>query len=115
MEYVFDQMILDGSLVAPLRKQELSHLEQIMSSLSSASTASWGLTPGPSYNQLDPQAEPQFTEDVMGDPFWNTFVAHGMSGMAPEDLFDLANQLDDDGVPGDVPSLAQSHRPHRLL
>lgn len=102
IESVLDKMISDGSLVAPLRKIELNQLEAIMSALSPPAEQSWGLTPAANYLQ-ETNYDPQLSDDLLGDPFWDTFVTNGMSGMPPQELLDLADRLDDGFVTEGAP------------
>ena len=94
-------MISDGSLVAPLRKLELSQLEHIMSALSPSADQSWGLTPGANYLP-ESSYEQALSDDILGDPFWDTFVTNGVTGMPPQEMLDLADRLDDGFVPDGV-------------
>ncbi|WYZ33991.1 hypothetical protein EsH8_I_000267 [Colletotrichum jinshuiense] len=88
---VLDRMISKGSLVAPLRKLELSQLEHIMSALTPF--AEQPPTPSPS------TAHPQHHEhgsflDQMEEPGWDIFDTSGMGGLSPQALLDLAERLD---------------------
>lgn len=53
---------------------------------------SWGLTPGPDYT-LDHDFEPSLPDDMLGDPFMDIFGTNGVSGLPPQELLDLADQL----------------------
>ncbi|KAF4155544.1 hypothetical protein CNMCM8927_008600 [Aspergillus lentulus] len=91
IQCILDKMILKGSSVAPLRKLELTQLEQLLTPLT------------PIY---DPLMVPQQTDDPEGragglataseEPGWDFFDADMSVGISPTQLLDLAAQLDVD-------------------
>ncbi|KAF5855190.1 hypothetical protein ETB97_009744 [Aspergillus alliaceus] len=91
IQCILDKMISKGSSVAPLRKLELTQLEQLLTPLT------------PIY---DPLMVPQQTDDLEGragglataseEPGWDFFDADMSVGISPTQLLDLAAQLDVD-------------------
>ncbi|UNI23728.1 hypothetical protein JDV02_009530 [Purpureocillium takamizusanense] len=100
IQHVLDKMIADGSLVAPLRKAELSQLEYVMAAL---------ITPGkcdppPPSTSGDDQSLPAdvdcaLSDDILNNPFWDVFVTDGVAGLLPQELMELADQLDVEYLP----------------
>ncbi|TDZ32465.1 Proline utilization trans-activator [Colletotrichum spinosum] len=101
---VLDKMISKGSLVAPLRKLELSQLEHIMTAFTPVPEQA--PTPSPSTAQHPQHADQQQQQqhhhhhhhgsflDQMEEPGWDIFDATGMGGLSPQALLDLAERLD---------------------
>ncbi|OLN96028.1 hypothetical protein CCHL11_03248 [Colletotrichum chlorophyti] len=88
---VLDKMISKGSLVAPLRKLELSQLEHIMT----AFTPVGEQPPTPSPSTAHPQHHDHGSFlDQMEEPGWDIFDTSGMGGLSPQALLDLAERLD---------------------
>ncbi|KAL0939867.1 C6 transcription factor [Colletotrichum truncatum] len=88
---VLDRMIAKGSLVAPLRKLELSQLEHIMTALTPAPEQA--PTPSPSTAHPHHHDHGSFL-DQMEEPGWDIFDTSGMGGLSPQALLDLAERLD---------------------
>ncbi|KAH8879811.1 fungal-specific transcription factor domain-containing protein [Thozetella sp. PMI_491] len=88
---ILDKMISKGSIVAPLRKRELMQLEDTMTSI----------TPGPQYcftpllTGVD-RVEMGLSEGLHHEATWDPFGAAEMVGLLPQELLDLADQLDVD-------------------
>ena len=96
-EKVLDRMISQGSLVAPLRKLELSQLESMMVCMTPKDNQP--LTPAPSNNDralhiFNPND--LVPEHFMPEPGWDVFDDDGGMGLSPRVLLDLAEQLDVD-------------------
>ncbi|TKW48324.1 hypothetical protein CTA1_10153 [Colletotrichum tanaceti] len=116
---VLDRMVAKGSLVAPLRRLELSQLEHIMSALTPAgeepptpapSTAQQHQHPHPhphhqQHGQQQQQQHVQHNQhhgshehgsflDQMEEAGWDIFDTSGMGGLSPQALLDLAERLD---------------------
>ncbi|OJJ36607.1 hypothetical protein ASPWEDRAFT_108361 [Aspergillus wentii DTO 134E9] len=92
IQSILNTMISKGSLVAPLRKAELSQLEHIMAPLT---PGAMHLTTPTSLNnaQQDSVAETMPTQD-MGEHGWDVFDANMGVMLSPRELLDLAEQLD---------------------
>lgn len=95
IQYILDNMIADGSPVAPSRKLELTHLENTMSALSPVADRSWGLAPAPDFDMNYVAHENLFPDIVSSDPSWDILMTNGMLSIPPQDLLDLADRLDD--------------------
>ncbi|KAK2038465.1 fungal-specific transcription factor domain-containing protein [Colletotrichum somersetense] len=102
---VLDKMISKGSLVAPLRKLELSRLEHIMSALTPP--AEEPPTPPPSSSANPHQHHHHHHHhhhhgheqgssflDQMEEAGWDIFDTGCMGGLSPQALLDLAERLD---------------------
>ncbi|KAJ3941067.1 uncharacterized protein N0V96_008943 [Colletotrichum fioriniae] len=96
---VLDKMISKGSLVAPLRKLELSQLEHIMSALTPVGEEP--PTPPPtsaahhhSQHHHGHGHEHGSFLDQMEEAGWDIFDTSGMGGLSPQALLDLAERLD---------------------
>lgn len=91
---ILDRMIAQGSIVAPLRKLELSQLESMM--LCMTPKDNQPLTPSPSAAN----DHPSLGQGLMNGPLdaehgW-VFDDEGGMGLSPRELLDLAEQLDVD-------------------
>ncbi|KAK1708865.1 fungal-specific transcription factor domain-containing protein [Colletotrichum lupini] len=96
---VLDKMISKRSLVAPLRKLELSQLEHIMSALTPVGEEP--PTPPPtsaahhhSQHHHGHGHEHGSFLDQMEEAGWDIFDTSGMGGLSPQALLDLAERLD---------------------
>ncbi|TQN66019.1 Proline utilization trans-activator [Colletotrichum shisoi] len=116
---VLDRMIAKGSLVAPLRRLELSQLEHIMSALTPPGEEP--PTPPPTSTAQQQQQQQQQHHhhqqqqhaqqhvqhgqhhgshehgsflDQMEEAGWDIFDTSGMGGLSPQALLDLAERLD---------------------
>ncbi|KAL2879865.1 hypothetical protein SGCOL_004911 [Colletotrichum sp. CLE4] len=98
---VLDKMISKGSLVAPLRKLELSQLEHIMSALTPVGEEP--PTPPPTsaahHQSQNHHGHGHGHEhgsflDQMEEAGWDIFDTSGMGGLSPQALLDLAERLD---------------------
>lgn len=95
LECVLDKLIAKGNLAAPLRRRELSQLEQILAPL----------TPKPQNSPLPPvhfNAPPEEQEEAyaidqvdVGEEFeWDLLGLNPSVSLPPAELLDLADQLD---------------------
>ncbi|KAH8199631.1 hypothetical protein TruAng_006224 [Truncatella angustata] len=93
----FDRMISKGSMVAPLRLQELRQLERTLSSLSTDldSTSPMEKTVG---HGLLPVSSVLPHETTIDDAGWNFFVRDCLGVLSPREMMDLADQLEMDGA-----------------
>ncbi|OHX00742.1 fungal specific transcription factor [Colletotrichum incanum] len=91
---VLDKMISKGSLVAPLRKLELSQLEHIMSALTPGGEEPPTPPPSTSHPQHHHGHEHGSFLDQMEEAGWDIFDTSGMGGLSPQALLDLAERLD---------------------
>ncbi|KAI8244267.1 Proline utilization trans-activator [Colletotrichum sp. SAR 10_96] len=90
---VLDKMISKGSLVAPLRKLELSQLENIMTAFTPAPEQP--PTPSPSTAHPQHHDHSSFLDQMdHEEPGWDIFDTSGMGGLSPQALLDLAERLD---------------------
>ncbi|KAJ0368724.1 hypothetical protein COL26b_010753 [Colletotrichum chrysophilum] len=90
---VLDKMISKGSLVAPLRKLELSQLENIMTAFTPAPEQP--PTPSPSTAHPQHHDHGSFLDQMdHEEPGWDIFDTSGMGGLSPQALLDLAERLD---------------------
>lgn len=92
-------MISKGSLVAPLRKVELSQLEQKLSSFTPASELPEIQESSTMEDEIQHQVQgEQEHEDhaIIDETGWYHFAANAMAGLSPRELLDLAEQLDVD-------------------
>lgn len=97
---IMDKMISKGSVVAPLRKLELSQLEQIMSVFTPLGDEP--LTPAASGERTGDGGGAQEQERDAGspgmsmeeEPGWDLFMSNGMVGISPGEMLDLAAQLE---------------------
>lgn len=97
VHYVIDKMISKGSVAAPLRKWELSQLEDALVALSPVGNEE--PTPPPSAHSQPPhQQEHQTGMSPMhaADSGWDSFLENGMIGISPTEMLDLAAQLEVD-------------------
>ncbi|KZL78666.1 fungal specific transcription factor [Colletotrichum tofieldiae] len=91
---VLDRMISKGSLVAPLRKLELSQLEHIMLALTPAGEEPPTPPPSTAHPQHHHGHEHGSFLDQMEEAGWDIFDTSGMGGLSPQALLDLAERLD---------------------
>ncbi|OHF04116.1 fungal specific transcription factor domain-containing protein [Colletotrichum orchidophilum] len=102
---VLDKMISKGSLVAPLRKLELSQLEHIMSALTPVGEEPPTPPPTSTANHHHHHHHPSHQHhghghehgsflDQMEEAGWDIFDTSGMGGLSPQALLDLAERLD---------------------
>jgi len=98
IQHVLDKMITDGSLVAPLRKVELSQLEHVMAALNPEKCK-----PPPSVSgdtrSMPADLDCSLSNDILNNPFWDIFVTDGVTGLLPQELMELADRLDVDFLP----------------
>ncbi|PKX93532.1 fungal specific transcription factor domain-containing protein [Aspergillus novofumigatus IBT 16806] len=92
IQCILDKMISKGSSVAPLRKLELTQLEQLLTPLT------------PVYDPLMVPLQTDYTADrarglamTSEEPGWDFFDTDMTVGISPTQLLDLAAQLDVDG------------------
>lgn len=79
--------------MAPLRKLELSQLEDIMTAFTPAPEQP--PTPSPSTAHPQHQDQGSFLDQLEHDePGWDIFDTGGMGGLSPQALLDLAERLD---------------------
>ncbi|KPM39399.1 hypothetical protein AK830_g7152 [Neonectria ditissima] len=96
--YILDTLIAKGSLVAPLRKVELSQLEQKLSAFTPASEIldfSHSSVVEDEMQNHD-NTEQEHGEQIIDETGWDHFAANAMAGLSPRELLDLAEQLDVD-------------------
>ncbi|KAH8734461.1 hypothetical protein BGZ61DRAFT_527804 [Ilyonectria robusta] len=99
INYILDTMISKGSLVAPLRKVELSQLEQKLSSFTPASEVPETQEPSTVEDELQHQVQGELEHEdhaIIDETGWDHFAANAMAGLSPRELLDLAEQLDVD-------------------
>lgn len=100
-------MISKGSLVAPLRKLELSQLEHIMTPLTPGDGDR--MTPPPTNNGQENNATMITpSNESMGEELgWDVFDANMGTALSPRELLDLAEQLDVESLLHSVDSSLQ--------
>ncbi|KAI1877732.1 hypothetical protein JX265_003740 [Neoarthrinium moseri] len=97
--YTFEKMVSKGSVVAPMRLQELEQLERTLSSLPVQNTPPLGAlnadvrVDAPDYS--DAAMHEGSVDDAAG---WDFFVSDCLGGLSSRDMRDLADQLDMDRV-----------------
>lgn len=99
LKCVLDKLILKGSMAAPLRKQELKQLEQILAPLTPKSTN----TPLPPVGLSEGAEELEETYDLdqvnVGEEFeWDLLGLNSSVSLPPRELLDLADQLDVESI-----------------
>ncbi|KAG7129298.1 Proline utilization trans-activator like protein [Verticillium longisporum] len=88
-----DKMISKGSIVAPLRKLELSQLEMVTAVLSpTGNVGGCAKEPMAAAVEHDEQEAAQ-THDEADEAGWDMFMADCMIGLSPREMLDLAEQL----------------------
>ncbi|KAJ5083451.1 transcriptional regulator family: Fungal Specific TF, partial [Penicillium angulare] len=99
LECVLDKLICKGSVAAPLRRRELSQLEQILAPLT-PKPANDNLPPVLINTEVDTHGESYATEQVdVGDEFeWDLLGLHQSVSLPPQELLDLADQLDMESI-----------------
>ncbi|KAJ6445330.1 proline dehydrogenase [Purpureocillium lavendulum] len=95
---ILDKMIADGSLVAPLRKVELSQLEYVMAALSPDKRNQTLSVSGDS-RSLPADLDCSLSDDLLNNPIWDVFDTDTVTGLLPEELMELADRLDAEFVP----------------
>ncbi|POR32994.1 Proline utilization trans-activator [Tolypocladium paradoxum] len=97
VQCIMDKMISKGSVVAPLRKLELSQLEHIMAAFTPLNDEP--TSPAASTNNQLPNLEqiPVPPALTVSEPGWDLFMANSMIGISPGEMLDLAAQLELDG------------------
>ncbi|OAQ76810.1 fungal specific transcription factor [Purpureocillium lilacinum] len=98
IQHVLDKMIADGSLVAPLRKVELSQLEHVMAALTPEKCKPPPSVSGDS-RSMPADLDCSLSDDILNNPFWDIFVTDGVTGLLPQELMELADRLDVDFLP----------------
>lgn len=99
LECVLDKLISKGSVVAPLRRRELSQLEQILAPLTPKSTSS--PLPPVRFNPGTDEHEDVYAIDQVdvGDEFeWDLLGLNPSVSLPPRELLDLADQLDMESI-----------------
>ncbi|CAM1507747.1 Fc.00g045950.m01.CDS01 [Cosmosporella sp. VM-42] len=97
VDNVLERMIAQGSLVAPLRKLELSQLESIMTSMTPQDNQPLTPTVSNADQETRVHDEPNLVpESLVGESGWDLFVDNNTMGLSPRQLLDLAEQLDVD-------------------
>lgn len=96
---VLDKLISKGNLAAPLRKQELKQLEQILAPL----TPNLSTIPLPPVNYNEAPDEGQEVYDMdhvgVGEEFeWDLLGLNSSVSLPPRELLDLADQLDMESI-----------------
>ncbi|KAJ5560885.1 transcriptional regulator family: Fungal Specific TF [Penicillium sp. DV-2018c] len=95
LECVLDKLIAKGNLAAPLRKLELSQLEQLLAPLT-PTAANDSLPPDPQH-ETDEMGENSYSFDQ--EEFeWDMLALNSSVSLPPQELWDLADQLDVDGI-----------------
>ncbi|KAH7156619.1 hypothetical protein EDB81DRAFT_787528 [Dactylonectria macrodidyma] len=99
IDYILDTMISKGSLVAPLRKVELSQLEQKLSAFTPVSDQ----PDLPEIPHVEDKGHHQIPEQqeheehmIIDETGWDHFAANAMAGLSPRELLELAEQIDVD-------------------
>lgn len=94
---VLDQMIAQGSLVAPLRKRELCQLESMMASMTPSSNPAMTPPTSTDAHRSDEIDDSIIHADGVGfEHGWDMFLDDGGMGLSAQELLDLAEQLDVD-------------------
>ncbi|KAJ5638537.1 transcriptional regulator family: Fungal Specific TF [Penicillium herquei] len=99
LECVLDKLVSKGSVVAPLKRRELSQLEQILAPLTPKSTNS--PLPPVRFNPGTDEHEDVYTIDQVdvGDEFeWDLLGLNPSVSLPPRELLDLADQLDMESI-----------------
>lgn len=99
LECVLDKLIAKGNLAAPLRKQELGQLEQILAPLT-PKTAHSPLPPVNLHTQIDGSENAYGLENVdVGEEFeWDLLGLNPSVSLPPRELLDLADQLEVENI-----------------
>ncbi|KAJ5256899.1 transcriptional regulator family: Fungal Specific TF [Penicillium angulare] len=99
LECVLDKLICKGSVAAPLRRRELSQLEQILAPLT-PKPANDNLPPVLMNTEVDAHEESYAAEQVdVDDEFeWDLLGLHQSVSLPPQELLDLADQLDMESI-----------------
>ena len=99
LECVLDKLISKGSVAAPLRRRELSQLEQILAPLTPKSTNS-PLPPVRFNTGSDENGDVYAIDQVdVGDGFeWDLLGLNPSVSLPPRELLDLADQLDMESI-----------------
>lgn len=99
IQSVLEKMISKGSVVAPMRRMELSQLEHFMAAFSSAQQAVVAEDP---MTMSEPGNTHEDTQDIstpltpaaVDEPGWDLFQTDAMIGISPGEMLDLAAQLE---------------------
>lgn len=99
---MLDKLIAKGNLAAPLRKQELKQLEQILAPLTPNPTPNSTADPFPpvDFNEAEEGNEVYDLDHVgVGEEFeWDLLGLNSSVSLPPEELLDLADQLDVESI-----------------
>lgn len=102
LKCVLDKLIAKGNLAAPLRKQELKQLEQILAPLTPNPTPNSTADPFPpvDFNAADDGNEVYDLDHVgVGEEFeWDLLGLNSSVSLPPRELLDLADQLDVESI-----------------
>lgn len=102
LKCVLDKLIAKGNLAAPLRKQELKQLEQILAPLTPNPTPNSTADPFPSvdFNAAEESNEVYDLDHVgVGEEFeWDLLGLNSSVSLPPRELLDLADQLDVESI-----------------
>ncbi|CRK48207.1 hypothetical protein BN1723_007892 [Verticillium longisporum] len=90
---VLDKMISKGSIVAPLRKLELSQLEMVTAVLSPTGNVGGYAKESMAAAVEHDEQEAAQTHDEADEAGWDMFMADCMIGLSPREMLDLAEQL----------------------
>lgn len=99
LKCVLDKLIAKGNLAAPLRKQELKQLEQILAPLTPTSTHR-PLPPVDLDEMTEPNDDSYALDQVhVGEEFeWDLLGLNSSVSLPPRELLDLADQLDVESI-----------------
>lgn len=95
-------MISKGSVVAPMRRMELSQLEHFMAAFASARQRADGVAeepmtmsePGNTHEDTHEVSTPLTPAQAVDEPGWDLFQTDAMIGISPGEMLDLAAQLE---------------------
>ncbi len=102
IQSVLEKMISKGSVVAPMRRMELSQLEHLMAAFASTRQGQAGVAEEP-MTMSDPGNTHEDTHDIstpltpvaaVDEPGWDLFQTDAMIGISPGEMLDLAAQLE---------------------
>ncbi|KAJ5674525.1 Transcription factor [Penicillium maclennaniae] len=105
---VLDKLISKGNLAAPLRKQELKQLEQILAPLTPNLSIS---LPPVNFDEAPDEGEEVYDLDHVGvgDEFeWDLLGLNSSVSLPPRELLDLADQLDVESIMQSVNCVVES-------
>ena len=99
LECVLDKFIAKGSMAALLRREELRQLEQILAPLTPKPHRSF--LPPMDLNENEEPNEDAYglnQVDINEGPEWDLLGLNSSVSLPPQDLLDLANQLDVESI-----------------